>query len=88
MKRCILQGLLASFILHALVIAGAAGWSYYQALRYVPRTVQAYESVDILQRQTSFGVMVSNQTWGLGVTFILLAALYAGVRYWRLRRSG
>ena len=34
------------------------GWGYYQTMNYTPDILNSYSSVDVLQHQVSFGLLV------------------------------
>jgi menaquinol-cytochrome c reductase cytochrome b subunit len=88
MRKSIVQSLLAGVIIAVVYYTVQVAWGMYLTKEYVPDLVNAYESVDYLQRQTAIGT-ISSPVWSVleaaGLILLGAAVFYIGKTLWRKR---
>jgi len=88
MRTSIVQSLLAGVIIAVVYYVVQVVRGMYLTKEYVPDLINAYESVDYLQQQTSFGT-ISSPVWSVleasGLILLGAAVFYIGKTLWRKR---
>jgi quinol-cytochrome oxidoreductase complex cytochrome b subunit len=57
-RKTIILSCVISFVLHLIFAAGALGFSYITTRNYQPGMANAWENIETLQQETSFGIAV------------------------------
>jgi hypothetical protein len=91
-KKWLWHAFLFSVAVHLLIIAYQVICGWWMTLNYKPDILQAYENIDYLQHEVSFGVVMNSD--GLGyffVRFLIGMLLYLGIRsfirFYRLKKN-